>query len=112
MSLVPQNAALPGNGLTLYQVITTFNNPKEGGFWKYFGKKGENAGNQHFLLFPKCFLPFNFNSLVTFILSSANAFNLDQSEIKLFGTELMSKFKVYADSKIYVTEKLNLFLEG
>ena len=20
--------------------------------------KGENAGNQHFLLFPKCFLPF------------------------------------------------------
>ena len=42
--------------------------------------KGENAGNQHFLLFPKCFLPFqklisNFES--TFILLSARALNLD-----------------------------------
>ena len=52
--------------------------------------KGENAGNQHFLLFPQCFLPFpkqvSFFS-VTFILSSANAFNLDQSKILSFGKE-------------------------
>ena len=44
--------------------------------------KEENAGNQHFLLSPQCFfiLPKpNFNFLVTFILLSANAFNLDQS---------------------------------
>ena len=32
-----------------------FNDPKEEGFGKTLGK-GENAGNQHFLLFPQCFL--------------------------------------------------------
>ena len=44
--------------------------------------KEENAGNQHFLLFPPRFQKFahtNFEFSVTFILSSANAFNLDQS---------------------------------
>ena len=80
-------------------------------------------GNQHFLLFPQCFLsipkefllfshiyfvvgkwypafsPFstmfsihtkkNFCCSVTFILSSANAFNLDQSKISSFGKEFM-----------------------
>ena len=42
--------------------------------------KGENAGNQHFLLFPTMFstLPNrNFCYLVRIILSSANALNLD-----------------------------------
>ena len=42
--------------------------------------KGENAGNQRFLLFFTMFstLPnVNFNLGVTFILLSANAFNLD-----------------------------------
>ena len=41
--------------------------------------KGENAGNQHFLLFPKCFLPIRKRISVFrlhFILSSVNAFNL------------------------------------
>ena len=55
---------------------------------------GENAGHQHFLLFQQYFLPFikqiSFFS-VTFILSSANAFNLDKSENLLFGKELRSK---------------------
>ena len=40
--------------------------------------KGENAGNQHFLLFPTMFfvlLKTNFNFSVTVILSSASAFN-------------------------------------
>ena len=55
--------------------------------------KGENAGNQHFLPFPLCFLPIpnskvNFCFLVTFVLSSAHAFNLDQSKILSFGKEL------------------------
>ena len=48
-------------------------------------------GNQHFLLFPQCFLPFRKQVLIflfKFILSSANAFNLDQSKILLFGKEL------------------------
>ena len=42
---------------TLYHTIPTFNDPKEEAFRKY-SRKGENAGNQHFLLFPQCFLPF------------------------------------------------------
>ena len=54
--------------------------------------KGENAGNQHFLLFPQCFtLPktkFNFSATLNFVLSSANAFNLDLSKILLFVKKL------------------------
>ena len=50
--------------------------------------QGENAENQHFLLFPKMFstLPkMNKNSWVTFILLSASSFKLDQSKNKSFG---------------------------
>ena len=60
--------------------------------------KGENAGDQHFLFFRNCFQPYPSNHsslskytiiiLANFILSSANAFNLDQSRILLFGKEL------------------------
>ena len=53
--------------------------------------KDENAGNQHFLLFPLCFsaLPkTNFNFSVTFLLSSTNAFKFDQSKNTSFGKEL------------------------
>ena len=54
--------------------------------------KGKNAGNQHFLLFPQCFLLFPKQIsgffFVIFILSSANTFNLDQSKILLFCKEL------------------------
>ena len=53
-------------------------------------RKGENAGNQHFLLFPTMFstLPeTNFNFSVTYILSPANAFNFNQS-ILSFGKKL------------------------
>ena len=65
--------------------------------------KGENAGNQLFLLFPPCFSThpnLNFNFWVTFILSSANAFNLDWSKILLFGKELM----LCQDDKIKLKE--------
>ena len=43
--------------------------------------KGGNAGNQHFLLFPQYFLLFQRKrqKRLTFILSSANAFNLVKS---------------------------------
>ena len=61
--------------------------------------KGENAGNQHFLLFPQCFVPFKnqissfwshlFCCLLTLILLSANVFNLDQSKILSFGKEII-----------------------
>ena len=55
--------------------------------------KEENAGNQHFLLFPQCFYPsqkeFLFlRCIYCFILLSANAFNLDWSKNLLFGKEL------------------------
>ena len=42
--------------LTLYHTILTFNDPEKMPFENIWGK-GENAGNQHFLLFPQCFLP-------------------------------------------------------
>ena len=53
-------------------------------------RKGENADNQHFLLFSQCFLLFPKKDIceVAFILSSANAFNLDLSKILSFGKEL------------------------
>ena len=49
--------------------------------------EGENAGNQHFLLFPDCFQPDQTHIIIlsTLILSSANAFKLDQSKILSFG---------------------------
>ena len=52
---------------------------------------GENASNQHFLLFIIMFstLPKpNFNCSFTFILSSAHALNLEQSKILSFGLGL------------------------
>ena len=54
--------------------------------------QGENAGNQHFLLFPHSFstLPkTNFSFSVTFSWSSASAFALDQSKILSFDKEVI-----------------------
>ena len=42
--------------LTLYHSIPAFNNPTKKTLENIVGK-GENAGNQHFLLIPQCFLP-------------------------------------------------------
>ena len=53
--------------------------------------KGGNAGKQHFLLFPTMFSTYpktNYNFLVTFMLSSTNAFKLYWSKVLLFGKEL------------------------
>ena len=58
--------------------------------------KGENAGNQHFLLFSQYFLLLSKSEIIiltTFDLSSAKAFNLDQAEILSFGKEL--KFSAF-----------------
>ena len=55
--------------------------------------KGENAGDQHFLLFPQCFILLTKGEiiiLVMFNLSSANALNLVTSKILLFGKGLSS----------------------
>ena len=60
----------------------------------------------------------NVHFSVTFILSSANSLNLDQSKILSFGKELtlpnieivdQSKLKAFADNKIDPTQKWNLF---
>ena len=51
-----------GKELSLYKTISGFHNPPIQGSRKYCGKniveKGKNAGYQHFLLFPQCFLPY------------------------------------------------------
>ena len=62
--------------------------------------KGENAGNQHFLLFPQCFLPYHIEIIIsaTFIVSSANTLNLDQSKILPFGKGL-----IFASQEVTVT---------
>ena len=47
---------VPHDCLTLYHTIPTFNDPEKEGLENIVGKR-ENAGYQHFLLFPQCFLP-------------------------------------------------------
>ena len=59
--------------------------------------KGENAGNQHFGLFPQCFQLFPKEIsifLSRFFLSSANAFNLDQSKTLSFSKELAHNYRI------------------
>ena len=54
-------------------------------------RKGENAGNPAFSPFPTMFSTcsrINFNFSVTFILSSTNAFNLEQSKNLSYGKEV------------------------
>ena len=53
--------------------------------------KEENAGNQHFLLFPQCFLSYPEQILPfrsSLICRLKNAFNLDWFEILSFGKRL------------------------
>ena len=52
-----QKLGLCGIGLSLYDTIPTFNDPGKNAFQIILGR-GENAGNQHFPLFPQRFLPF------------------------------------------------------
>ena len=62
--------------------------------------KGENAGNQDFLLFPQCFLPIKKQISifsVMFILLYANAFNFDLSKMLSFGKELILVSWNYAE---------------
>ena len=66
--------------------------------------KGENADNQPFLTMFSIHPITNFIFSVPFILSSANAFNLEQSKILSFGKELRillvgKKFKSFPEKK-------------
>ena len=75
-----------GLHFTLYLTIPTFYALKKKPFETIVGK-GENAGNQQFLLFPQCFLPFP-KQILTFQSHLVCRFNLDQFKILSFGKEL------------------------
>ena len=51
-----------GKELILHNTILCYNNLSKNPFQNIVGK-GENAGNQHFLLFPQCFLPYQRHKL-------------------------------------------------
>ena len=74
------------NGLTIHYTSRLLTTLEKTPFENIVGK-GENAGNQHISLFPHCCLsiPERICFSVTFILSSANAMNFDQSENLSFG---------------------------
>ena len=87
----------PFNGIYLYFVNKHLSSwPLLGTSRKTFRfenvmEKGENAGYQHFSLFPKCFLPF-LNQIPIFnnknyFLSSANDLNLPEFKIMSQGKE-------------------------
>ena len=57
-NLDQSNILLSGKELTIHLTIPTVNTPEEEAFGRQFRGKEENAGNQHFLLFPQCFLPY------------------------------------------------------
>ena len=76
--------------LTLYHTIPTFNDSKEEGFRKHFGKR-KNTSNKHFFPFPIMFCTVpktSYNLSVAFILLSVSSLNLDWSNILLFGKVL------------------------
>ena len=79
-------------GLTLYHKSLRLKTLK-GSLLKNIVGKGENAGNQHFLLFPQCFLAipkrFSVVKVDLFCHLQNNAFNLDTVKISLFGEELI-----------------------
>ena len=78
--------------------------------------KGENAGNQHFLLFPQCFLPIQKKRISVFKLHlfcpSANAFNLDQGKNLLFGKRLKSVNPVFYSFISLVRQNAALYGNG
>ena len=76
--------------LTLYHTILSFNDPEKEDFWKHCGKR-RKCWSSAFSPFPTMFSTrpkTNFSFWVTFILLSANAFNLGQSINLSFGKEL------------------------
>ena len=99
-----KNQGLFGKGLTLYHTIKRqFNDPVKEAFWKHCRKR-RKCWEPAFSPFPTMFSTLsktNFNFSPAFILSSANAFNLDQSKILSFGKEL----------RVMKKKTLGIFLE-
>ena len=80
----PVSLEIPHLLFTKQSLVLTF---KTKPFENIVGK-GENAGNQHFLLFSQCFLSYQRRIRKFHILSSANALNLVESIISLLFKEL------------------------
>ena len=77
--------------MPLLKEINLNNSPRERSLFKTFVEKGENADNQHFLLFPQCLLLYQekfLHSGTIFYLSSAKVFNLDQSKVLFLRKDL------------------------
>ena len=88
--LMPLGNVISNKELTIYCTMPTYNDPRIEAFWKHCGK-AENAGNQHFPLFPTIFsTQSNDNSTIwaSLKLSSANSINLDNARILLSGKGL------------------------
>ena len=88
--------------LTLHHTIPTFADPGKETFSKNCWKR-RKCWLQAFSSCPIMFSTFpktNLTSLVTFILSSANALNLDWSKVLSFGKELNGRFKSQNEKKL------------
>ena len=83
-STLAANATVVGkSAFTLYHTVLTLNNPKEEGFGKHCGKRIK-CWYPAFSLFPTVFSTLSKKEiliLATFILSSANAFDLVTSKL-------------------------------
>ena len=94
LSLIEQKTLGKGENAGYSQVLATLKKrPNEN-----IVEKGENAGNQHFLLFPQSFSTLSTtNFIFTVRFHAANAFNLDRSKIYFFAKE----FTFYLLLQIY-----------
>ena len=88
------NSNFEVNPLLLYDDFST---PMRKKLFENILEKGENADDQHFLLLPRCFLPYD-RQIKCFELNSnflsANAFNLDKAKIMSCGKRL--KLQLFA----------------
>ena len=104
MLLVASISAMPWQKVALsfatqFQLLKTL---KKKALENTVGKE-ENAGNQHFLLFPQCFQLLSQREIVilaTFNLSTANAFDLVMSKNLSFGKGLKSQW--WPTRKVFV----------
>ena len=95
---------------TLYHTIPTFNEPKNEAFWKHCRKKEKMLVTSIFS-FSTMFSTLSKTEIIiwaTFILSSANAFNLVTSRILSFGKEL----KNFADENLKATYMIIFLSKG
>ena len=82
-----------------------FERPLERSLMKTWSEIGENAGNQHFLLFPTMFSidpKANFKFSLASILASANALNLDEGKFFWFWKGLKRRGEIWGKKRLPV----------